>query len=871
MIRPKRIGWRRWLLAALLIGFLWVLAQRFADIQQLIGTLVRGNWLWISAAVVLEIGYYLAFAALFQSAFRITEVAVRYRDLIPISFAFLFANTTTASGGTAGLALFVDDARRRGESAARATAGTLLAHTANYGMFAALLSLGLFFLYLQNDLTGLEVVSALILFLLVLVLVGVLVLGLRWHNVLRRLLATMQQVVGRAAGWVKRPSPLPDNWANKNANDFIAASQAIAAHPAKLGQLLLLALLTHVVNLLLMLTLFAAFRQPVSLGVLLAGYTLSQLFMIVSPTPNGIGVVETVVPLMYSSLGIPSENGIAITFAFRGITFWVPMVIGFILLRQLKMFGGSGRSLAESGQVRLIAVLTALMGLVNVLTAVQPTLLAPLTPLTQLSPVAVQQGSQITAAISGFILLILANGLWRHKRMAWGLTLLMLTLSILSHLVQNDLTAAILGLILVFVLIVQRSHFVARSDPPSAWQGVQVLLAALIFMLAYGTIGYYLLDQYYGRSFDLLGVWQRVVLLFTTITEPTLQPATAYDYFADSIYIVGLATVAYALFMLLRPVLLPPPATRRERHRARRIAAQFGHTPLAALVHLPDRAYFFSTGGSVVAYIHRRRLAIALGEPVGPEDDRETAVFEFADFCREHDWEAAFYLIPQTAVGDYLAANFELMVIGEEALLPLSDFPPPPPLPGYQVQIQRPPFADALIEQMRLVSDEWLALHGAAERPFTADRFSRAYLQGNVVALLTDSSGAIVAIATAYPTPHKQDLAIGLLRFRQSVPETALRLLLQTLAHWGASNGFHCFYFGLTPLLPDDVALPTTAYWTRFWQRLYLRRRQEPVSHSPLHLLIDQQPEMAPRYLAYSRASALPAISATLFPLDRGE
>ncbi|MEZ4646111.1 MAG: hypothetical protein R3E31_25890 [Chloroflexota bacterium] len=51
----------------------------------------------------------------------------------------MFANTTTASGGTAGLALFVDDIRRRGGSAARATAGTLLAHTANYGMFAVLL------------------------------------------------------------------------------------------------------------------------------------------------------------------------------------------------------------------------------------------------------------------------------------------------------------------------------------------------------------------------------------------------------------------------------------------------------------------------------------------------------------------------------------------------------------------------------------------------------------------------------------------------------------------------------------------------------------------------------------------------------------
>ncbi|MCA9974691.1 MAG: flippase-like domain-containing protein, partial [Anaerolineales bacterium] len=345
-------GWQRWLFAGLVIAFLWVLARRFAEIQQLIGTLIQGDWPWIVTAITLEVAYYVAFAALFKSAFDLIEIPTRLRDLIPIAFAFLFANTTTASGGTAGLALFVDDIRRRGGSAARATAGTLLAHTANYGMFAVLLLVGLSFLFLQKDLTGLEVVSALIMFLLVLALCGVLVLGLRWPQALRRLLHGIQQLVNRVGRWVKRPYLLPETWAEKNANDFIAAAQAIANHPRRLGKLIGLALLIHSIHVLVLLALFLAFHQAVSPGVLLAGYTISVLFMIVSPTPNGIGVVETVVPLMYSSLGIPSETGIVITFAFRGITFWIPMVVGFILLRQLGMFGGAGRSLAESGQVR---------------------------------------------------------------------------------------------------------------------------------------------------------------------------------------------------------------------------------------------------------------------------------------------------------------------------------------------------------------------------------------------------------------------------------------------------------------------------------------------------------------------------------------
>ncbi|MCA9920851.1 MAG: lysylphosphatidylglycerol synthetase family protein [Anaerolineales bacterium] len=865
MNQRRRIGWQRWLFAALIIGFLWILAKRFADIQQLVGTLIQGDWLWITAAIILEIGYYLAFAALFKSAFDITSVPARYRDLVPISFAFLFANTTTASGGTAGLALFVDDVHRRGGSAARATAGTLLAHTANYGMFAALLSFGLFFLYLQNDLTGLELASALILFLLVLVLCSTLILGLRWPNGLRRLLDGVQRFVLRIGGWIKRPSLLPDNWADKNADDFIAASQAIAAHPTRLVWLLLIALFTHFLHILVLLTLFAAFHQPTSPGILLAGYTLSVLFLIVSPTPNGIGVVEAIVPIMYRSLGVSSENGIAITFAFRGITFWIPMVIGFILLRQLKMFSGSGRSLAESGQVRLIAILTALMGLLNVLTAVQPDWLAPLSALTRLSPVAVQQGSRITAVISGFLLLILANGLWRHKRMAWGLTLFVLSLSIFSHLLQSDPAAAGLGVLLVVFLISQRSHFVARSDPPSAWQGIQVLAAALAFTLAYGTIGFYLLDRYYGQSFNLLSAWRQALLLFTTLTEPTLQPVSAYDFFTDSIYIVGLSTLAYALFMLLRPVLLPSPATERERSHARHIVNQYGQTAQSAFVLLPERSYFFSRGGSVITHIHRRRQAIALGRPIGPAGDREQAVADFRDYCRRHDWEAAFYDINPEIQSLFVEAGFETICIGHDGVLALDAFALSSVPSGYQTEVVQPPFNDALIEQLRLVSDEWLATQRAKERPFTADRFSRAYLQQATLVILYNPTRAIVAVAAAYPTPDKQAMVLSMVRFRQNVPESALHFLLGALARWSQTRGFKRLFLGLSPLPMTASNGTSTSYWNRIWHRFYLRRKQAEQVYD-LHQLADSlQPQWEPRYLAYSSTTSLPVISNALY------
>ncbi|MEZ4646112.1 MAG: hypothetical protein R3E31_25895 [Chloroflexota bacterium] len=68
MRNEKTSGWQRWLFAGLVIAFLWVLARRFAEIQQLIGTLIRGDWPWIVTAITLEVAYYVTFAALFKSA-----------------------------------------------------------------------------------------------------------------------------------------------------------------------------------------------------------------------------------------------------------------------------------------------------------------------------------------------------------------------------------------------------------------------------------------------------------------------------------------------------------------------------------------------------------------------------------------------------------------------------------------------------------------------------------------------------------------------------------------------------------------------------------------------------------------------------------
>src|SRR5690349_12364310 len=95
------------------------------------------------------------------------------------------------------------------------------------------------------------------------------------------------------------------------------------------------------------------------------------------------------------------------------------------------------RFLPEDWDVRTIAVFTALVGVINVLSAVTPSQADRLAVINRLLSLTVQYGGRLTTALSGFALIILANGLSRRKRIAWLLTLVVLAISILGHLIQS--------------------------------------------------------------------------------------------------------------------------------------------------------------------------------------------------------------------------------------------------------------------------------------------------------------------------------------------------------------------------------------------------------------------------------------------------
>jgi phosphatidylglycerol lysyltransferase len=874
----------RWIFWLLIIAFVWVVVTRLTEIEKLANTLAQGKWEWVLAAVLVQAVYFIVFTGSYQAAFSTVEVKSRLRDLLPVLFGSLFVNVVVPVG-VGGAALFVDDAARRGESSARATAGLFVQLIADYAAFALILISGMIYLLVQHDLKPYEIITSLLLLLLTLGLTAILIMGLWQPELLRWLMNWFQRLANKIAGWLKRRPFLAEDWATSKEEGFTTAAAAMFSHPAALAKTLGLTLAAHLLDMLCLYVLFLAFYEPVGLGTLVAGYAMGILFWVISITPQGIGVVEGVMALVFTSLGVPAAQAATVALAFRGLSFWLPLLIGFIILRKVKTFRADERSVAEGWSVRIVAILTALMGLINVLSAVTPSLANRLQVLEKISPFYVRYGGHLSAALAGFALLLLASGLWRRKRAAWLLTLLVLSLSVISHLVKGlDYEEAVLAGGLAAWLVGLRHHFHARSDLPSVLQGFKVLIAAWVFTLSYGILGFYLLDRHFKVMYGFKAALEQTVVMFTRYYDPGLEPITGFGrYFADSIYLIGAITTSYAILMLLRPVLLHQPATAKQRQKAEAIVTAYGRSSLARLALLDDKAYYFSPAGSVIAYAVRQRVGLALGDPIGPSEDVPAAIRGFIDHCRTNDWIPAFYQVLPDFLAEYQKAGLDALCIGQEGIVVLSDFSIEGKSnkhlrsaanrltrTGHRFEIYQPPLGEALLSELREVSDEWLTTMHGAEKRFSLGWFDNAYIRSGPVAVILNEEGRIHAFANIVSEYQANEITIDLMRHRREIEPGTMDYLFIGIIEWAREQGYATFNLGLSALYGVGES-PQSPFPERTLHFIYDHIDQF-YDFKGLHEFKDKyHPQWSPRYIAYPGATSLAAVVLATVEADSGE
>jgi phosphatidylglycerol lysyltransferase len=542
---------------------------------------------------------------------------------------------------------------------------------------------------------------------------------------------------------------------------------------------------------------------------------------------------------------------------------------------------------SEESLIRGVALLTAAMGILNVISAVIPSMrdrLHLLRLLGEYSPFRISAGGHLASALAGFALLLLSVSLWRRKQLGWLLTLSILIVSIPIHLLKGlDYEEATFAALLAGLLMYLRPHFHARSDPPSVRQGLQTLLAALAFTLIYGVVGFYFLDRHFKVSFGFWSAIRQTIVMFTQFYDPGLQPVTGFGrYFVDSIYVISAVTIGYALLMLLRPVLNRRLQTEEERARGWEIVRAHGQTSLARIALLDDKLFFFSSGGSLISYVLENRVALAIGDPIGPKDDIEHAILSFKEFCSQNDWFPAFYQVCETNLEIYKAMDFHALLIGHEAIVDLAQFT----LEGrenktlrnshnklarlgYHYDVIQPPYSARMLRELNFISNDWLAARGATELRFSLGWFDNAYLNTCPILLVRDREGFIEGFANLVTEFQANEIAVDLMRYLQHSESGLMDFFFVSLFQWAGERGFSSFNLGLSALSgvgehsEDPIVARALNFIYQNVDRFYNFRG--------LHSFKEKfHPLWSQRYLVYPAMSNLPAISAAIFRASFG-
>ncbi len=324
---------RRILFAIVLLFAIFLIISSVAEVEKVIDTLRRADWRFLAMAFGIQLVWLINLAWSFWSIYRLLGVREDLLHFFGLVAAASFVNIVTPTLGMGGMTVLIADGQRRNHPAGRVTTSAALYILYEYLSVLMILAVGLTVLFRRSQLTTGELIASGTLLLMVVGLASILFLGMRSERQLATLLAWLGGLVNR----LMRPFVRRDYLDLSRARTFAAdiADGLIEARRARRGLLLPLgfALSSKILMIGILLLVFLAFGEPYNPETLIAGFSIGYLFTIVAVTPAGIGFAEGALVLALNSMRVPLATAAVIALAYRGVTYWLPLVYGMIAFR----------------------------------------------------------------------------------------------------------------------------------------------------------------------------------------------------------------------------------------------------------------------------------------------------------------------------------------------------------------------------------------------------------------------------------------------------------------------------------------------------------------------------------------------------------
>lgn len=458
------------------------------------------------------------------------------------------------------------------------------------------------------------------------------------------------------------------------------------------------------------------------------------------------------------------------------------------------------------------------------------------------------------------LILFIGRALARGKRQAWLISVALFTFSLIDMLLERAhwISLVLTGSVLVLLLFLA-PLFSIRSDTRSLTRGYGALVLGGLCISSYG-----LAVQFLAHGRILPWLLSRAEVLVT-------------------LRILCFLALWYGVMSVLRPVHPGMRLQQQERIRANVIIRRYGKLALVHFALNTDKRYFWSESGhALIAYRVVNSVALALGDPIGPMEEREALLIAFLAFCRQQDWRIVFY---QSSTYTRTCAQRESLhsyKIGEEAIIDVDSFT----LQGkkgadVRHAVARAKRGDITIEcwhrqqlpenifaDMQRLSTAWQREQKIqGQFGFSMGRFPTDWSPELLTVVALEPQGTVQAFLTWTPMYAGAGWALdSMRRNKETVPGTMEFLIAESVA-WAKLRGYTHMSLGLAPLA-GLIQEPTATNPASFVERsaAYLHHRGILLGQyrSLYAFKAKFQPRWEERYLIVSERQALPQMLVAL-------
>jgi len=526
---------------------------------------------------------------------------------------------------------------------------------------------------------------------------------------------------------------------------------------------------------------------------------------LISHAPGGIGVFEATIVVGLGAVGRPDALGALAVYRF--IYTFLPfaisvsgLAIAWVLANRQKASATSRLIFVAIGPlVPIVAASLAMTaGAILLISGNLPSDPGRIRFLREVLPLSLVETSHLIGSVSGVLLMIVARGLYRRMFRAWLLAMVLLCIGLVVSLLKGgDWKEAVTLAGATLILWVFRKAFYRADVTGGLRLNWKWILSVALLVAAISWIGFFAYSNvHYSDSLWWQFAWRGDASRFLRATLA-----------------VAVVLAAFLLNTLLTKQstrLTPEPIT----DDIRRLTAQ-SSTSTAGIALSGDKRFIVTPdAGAYIAYADTGGTLVAKGDPVGNKEAGIAAIWQLRELADQMGRRCAFYAVSERYLPTYLDLGLQVLKIGEVARVDLSTFSLEGPKrkdwrhaksriarDSYVFEVIRAAEVDAIMDNLREVSDAWLALKNSDEKGFSLGWFHPDYIRNFDIAVLRNGeTGRITAFANLMKSGDKSEISIDLMRYDTNGPGMAMDGLFAEMLLWGKAQGFAWFSLGGAPL-----------------------------------------------------------------------